>query len=93
MAGLVGRFDVANIKLDKCGGLTEGLLMAAFAGLHLPLMIWLAAAPDAVPAGGSLRRFVAVCGLATLTPDPRAVERLRGANTPAERAVLLRTLS
>lgn len=25
---LPGRFDVANIKLDKCGGLTEGLLMA-----------------------------------------------------------------
>ena len=23
------RFDVVNIKLDKCGGLTEGLLMAA----------------------------------------------------------------
>lgn len=25
---LVGRFDVVNIKLDKCGGLTEALLMA-----------------------------------------------------------------
>lgn len=24
-----GRFDVVNIKLDKCGGLTEGLLMAS----------------------------------------------------------------
>ena len=24
----VGRFDVINIKLDKCGGLTEGLMMA-----------------------------------------------------------------
>jgi L-alanine-DL-glutamate epimerase-like enolase superfamily enzyme len=28
VAGLVGRFDVVNIKLDKCGGLTEGLQMA-----------------------------------------------------------------
>jgi L-Ala-D/L-Glu epimerase len=27
MEGLVGRFDVVNIKLDKCGGLTEALLM------------------------------------------------------------------
>jgi len=27
--GLVGRFDAVNIKLDKCGGLTEALLMAA----------------------------------------------------------------
>ena len=29
IAGAVGRFDVVNIKLDKCGGLTEGLMMAA----------------------------------------------------------------
>ena len=28
VAGLVGRFDVFNIKLDKCGGLTEALLIA-----------------------------------------------------------------
>jgi len=27
LPSLVGRFDVANIKLDKCGGLTEGLMM------------------------------------------------------------------
>jgi L-Ala-D/L-Glu epimerase len=26
--GLAGRFNVVNIKLDKCGGLTEGLAMA-----------------------------------------------------------------
>jgi L-alanine-DL-glutamate epimerase-like enolase superfamily enzyme len=26
--GLVGRFDIINIKLDKCGGLTEALLIA-----------------------------------------------------------------
>ncbi|MDT9598130.1 dipeptide epimerase [Sphingosinicella rhizophila] len=26
--GLKGRFDTVNIKLDKCGGLTEGLAMA-----------------------------------------------------------------
>jgi L-alanine-DL-glutamate epimerase-like enolase superfamily enzyme len=29
VAGAVGQFDVVNIKLDKCGGLTEGLMMAA----------------------------------------------------------------
>lgn len=28
LAGLVGLFDVINIKLDKCGGLTEALSMA-----------------------------------------------------------------
>lgn len=29
LADAPGRFDVVNIKLDKCGGLTEGLLMVA----------------------------------------------------------------
>lgn len=29
VSAAVGRFQVINIKLDKCGGLTEGLLMAA----------------------------------------------------------------
>jgi L-alanine-DL-glutamate epimerase-like enolase superfamily enzyme len=28
---LLNRFDVVNIKLDKCGGLTEGLAMARLA--------------------------------------------------------------
>jgi L-alanine-DL-glutamate epimerase-like enolase superfamily enzyme len=28
LPGLLGRFQVVNIKLDKCGGLTEGLKMA-----------------------------------------------------------------
>lgn len=31
LPGLVGRFSVVNIKLDKCGGLTEGLEMARVA--------------------------------------------------------------
>ena len=32
-ASLVGRFDIVNIKLDKCGGLTEGLAIARAARL------------------------------------------------------------
>jgi L-alanine-DL-glutamate epimerase-like enolase superfamily enzyme len=37
---LVGRFDVVNIKLDKCGGLTEALLMVAEARrLGLKVMV------------------------------------------------------
>lgn len=32
--GLVGRFAVINIKLDKCGGLTEALLIAEEARRH-----------------------------------------------------------
>jgi len=34
IAGLVGRFSMINIKLDKCGGLTEGLAMARAAREH-----------------------------------------------------------
>ncbi len=40
VAGLVGRFDVVNIKLDKCGGLTEALLIVAEARrLGLQVMV------------------------------------------------------
>jgi L-Ala-D/L-Glu epimerase len=40
LAGLVGRFDMVNIKLDKCGGLTEGLAIAREARrLGLGLMV------------------------------------------------------
>lgn len=39
-AGLVGRFDIVNIKLDKCGGLTEGLAIARRArDLGLEVMV------------------------------------------------------
>jgi L-alanine-DL-glutamate epimerase-like enolase superfamily enzyme len=38
--GAVGLFDVINIKLDKCGGLTEGLEMARLArSLGLQVMV------------------------------------------------------
>jgi L-Ala-D/L-Glu epimerase len=37
---LPGRFDVVNVKLDKCGGLTEGLAIARRAGeLGLKVMV------------------------------------------------------
>ncbi|MGH8195058.1 MAG: enolase C-terminal domain-like protein [Woeseiaceae bacterium] len=40
VAGLKGRFDVVNIKLDKRGGLTEALLMLAEARrLGLQVMV------------------------------------------------------
>jgi L-alanine-DL-glutamate epimerase-like enolase superfamily enzyme len=40
LPGLMGRFDVASIKLDKCGGFTEALAIAAQArSLNLGLMV------------------------------------------------------
>ncbi|MBS0333235.1 MAG: dipeptide epimerase, partial [Proteobacteria bacterium] len=40
VAGCVGRYDVINVKLDKCGGLTEALAMRdAIAAAGLGLMV------------------------------------------------------
>jgi L-alanine-DL-glutamate epimerase-like enolase superfamily enzyme len=40
IAGLTGRYSMINIKLDKCGGLTEGLAMARAArDLGLDVMV------------------------------------------------------
>jgi L-alanine-DL-glutamate epimerase-like enolase superfamily enzyme len=40
LESLPGRFDVVNIKLDKCGGLTEGLMIARRAqALGLKVMV------------------------------------------------------
>lgn len=40
LRGAAGRFNVINIKLDKCGGLTEGLAMATLARqLQLGIMV------------------------------------------------------
>ena len=40
LAGLVGRFQIVNIKLDKCGGLTEALTMVEGArALGLGVMV------------------------------------------------------
>jgi L-Ala-D/L-Glu epimerase len=74
VAGLVGRFDVVNIKLDKCGGLTEGLAMARHArALGLDVMVGnmtgtaLAMAPSALV--GQLCRIVDLDGPIFLRND------------------------
>ena len=80
VAGLVGRFDVVNIKLDKCGGLTEALKMAEEARrLGLGVMVGnmvgtsLAIAPGFVL--GQLCDFVDLDGPVFLSADrePSAV--------------------
>jgi L-alanine-DL-glutamate epimerase-like enolase superfamily enzyme len=82
LRGLVGRFDVVNIKLDKCGGLTEGLRIAAEARkLGLGVMVGnmvgtsLAMAPAFVL--GQLCDYVDLDGPTFLAEDrqPSAVYR------------------
>ncbi len=74
VAGLVGRFDIVNIKLDKSGGLTEGLAMARQAqALGLGVMVGnmtgtaLAMAPSALV--GQLCRIVDLDGPIFLRDD------------------------
>jgi len=75
VAGLVGRFQIVNIKLDKCGGLTEGLAMAhAAKRLGLGVMVGnmcgtsLAMAPAFVL--GQLCDFVDLDGPIFIADDP-----------------------
>ena len=72
---LPGRFDVVNIKLDKCGGLTEGLMIARRAqALGLKVMVGnmvgtsLSAAPAFVL--GQLCDVVDLDGPIFITHDP-----------------------
>ncbi len=74
LPGLVGRFDVVNIKLDKCGGLTEALMIVEEARrLGLKTMVGnmvgtsLAMAPAYVL--GQVCEFVDLDGPTFLTRD------------------------
>jgi len=62
---------------------------ATFEGLPAPMVLALDAAPPEAADGWPLRRFVERAGLAVLPTPPGALMRLRGANTPQERADLL----
>jgi molybdopterin-guanine dinucleotide biosynthesis protein A len=62
---------------------------AVYDGLFLPMLLRLAALPPDAQAGWPMARLVERGGLARLPCPPEAHARLRGANTPEERAALL----
>ena len=66
---------------------------AAFAHLHFPFLIHLAAVPVEAGPGWSVARLLTAARLRLLQPAPGSAARLRGANTPEERAALLRELA
>lgn len=84
---LLGRFNVLNIKLDKCGGLTEGLAMARAArrlGLEIMVGNMLGTSLAMAPAFllGQLCSVVDLDGPMFLKTDrPNAVEYLDGTIT------------
>lgn len=65
---------------------------AAYDGLHLPLVIDLAALPADAEADWPLGRLLERSGVRRLPCPADARARLRGANTPQERAALLAAL-
>lgn len=65
---------------------------AAFDDLHVPLVFELAAISAEAAPGMALKRLAALAGIARLPVPPGAHARLRGANTPEERTVLLAAL-
>jgi len=76
VAGAQGRFDVVNIKLDKCGGLTEGLLMAAEArrlglGVMVGTMVGTSLATAPAFLLGQICDLVDLDGPTFLATDPR----------------------
>jgi len=62
---------------------------AFYEGLPVPMVLALAALPPEAEAGWPLRRLVERAGLAALPCDEAMRLRLRGANTPEERAKLV----
>jgi molybdopterin-guanine dinucleotide biosynthesis protein A len=65
---------------------------AAFAGFPLPMLVAIEALPTEAP-GWPLRRLSQAAGLAAIEPPVEMQSRLRGANTPDERAAALRALN
>ena len=63
---------------------------AFYEGLPVPMVVTLATLPADAEAGWPLRRLVEAAGLAALACDEAVRLRLRGANTPEERAALAR---
>jgi len=89
-AALILAVDSPTIRLSDLAPLLEAPPPgAAFDGLHLPVLIALAALPADAEAGWPVRRLIESGGLARPACPPEAVARLRGANTPEERAQLL----
>jgi molybdopterin-guanine dinucleotide biosynthesis protein A len=73
--------------------LAQGGSGATFEGLHLPMVLDLAAVPSGTQAGWPMARLADLAGLERLLCPPQARARLRGANTPEERESLLTELA
>ncbi|THD78275.1 MAG: molybdenum cofactor guanylyltransferase [Phenylobacterium sp.] len=90
---LILAVDAPTLIADDLRPLLEAPAPGAmFEGLPLPMAIDLAAIPPETAPDWPLKRLAAEAGLVVLAVGPDAADRLRGANTPDERAGLLAAL-
>ena len=88
---LVLAVDAPTVTVDDLAPLlAAGEPGAVYEGLPVPMVVTLAALPADAEPGWPLRRLVERARLATLPCDEAVKLRLRGANTPEERAALTR---
>ena len=91
---LVLAVDAPTIRLGDIEPLLNEVgVGAAFEGLHLPMVLDIAALPADAQAGWPMARLADRAGLIRLICPPEARARLRGANTPTERDALLAELA
>jgi molybdopterin-guanine dinucleotide biosynthesis protein A len=91
---LVLAVDAPTLHAEDLGPLLNAPAPgAAYAHLHLPLVMAIDALPPEAGPGWSMARLLTEARLPLLEARAEALPRLRGANTPEERAALLRDLT
>jgi molybdopterin-guanine dinucleotide biosynthesis protein A len=91
---LVLAVDAPTIRLDDLRPLlTSPTGAAAFEAFHLPFVAEIARLPVLMPSDWPLARMIDAIGAARLPCHKSASPRIRGANTLAERQVLLQDLA
>lgn len=89
---LVLAVDAPTLTAQDLAPLLAARGAAAYASQPLPLVLDLADLPSGAEPGLALWRFAELAGAVRLPVPPGAQARLRGANTPEERAALLAEL-
>jgi molybdopterin-guanine dinucleotide biosynthesis protein A len=88
---LVLAVDAPTVTIEDLAPLLAAAAPGAtYEGLPLPMVLDASALPESAEPGWPLRRLAERAGLAALPVPDGALARLRGANTPEERADLMR---
>jgi molybdopterin-guanine dinucleotide biosynthesis protein A len=81
--------DAPTLAPDDLAPLLAAPLGAAYRGFPIPFAAPLASLPADIASDMPLRRLIERLGLTQIEPSEAVARRVRGANTPAERAALM----